>query len=54
MFDTAIVHRDALVRLLTLRGDGDIQVGWQSTSYFTRKASQWYVALHEGVSRRIR
>ncbi|KAF1923952.1 uncharacterized protein M421DRAFT_302188 [Didymella exigua CBS 183.55] len=41
MFDTAIVHRDALIRLLTLRGDGDVRVGCQSTSYFTRKASQW-------------
>ncbi|KAF2631959.1 hypothetical protein BU25DRAFT_136553 [Macroventuria anomochaeta] len=41
MFNTAVLHRDALVRLLTLRGDGDISVGWQSTGYFTRKASQW-------------
>lgn len=42
MFNTAILHRDALVRLLTLRGDGDILAGWQSTGYFTRKATQWY------------
>ncbi|KAF9695727.1 hypothetical protein EKO04_006059 [Ascochyta lentis] len=41
MFNTAVLHRDALVRLLAHRGDGDILVGWQSTGYFTRKASQW-------------
>ncbi|KAJ4361615.1 hypothetical protein N0V95_001691 [Ascochyta clinopodiicola] len=41
MFNTAVLHRDALVRLLAHRGDGDILAGWQSTGYFTRKASQW-------------
>ncbi|KAJ8113753.1 hypothetical protein OPT61_g4187 [Boeremia exigua] len=41
MFNTAVLHRDALVRLLTCRGDGDLLKGWQSTGYFTRKASQW-------------
>ncbi|KZM24449.1 uncharacterized protein EKO05_0001519 [Ascochyta rabiei] len=41
MFKTAVLHRDALVRLLAHRGDGDILAGWQSTGYFTRKASQW-------------
>ncbi|KAF1364685.1 hypothetical protein EJ07DRAFT_97035 [Lizonia empirigonia] len=41
MFNTAVIHREALVRLLTLRGKGDILAGWQSTGYFTRKASQW-------------
>jgi hypothetical protein len=39
------MHRDALVHLFALRGNGDVQVGWQSTGYFTRKASQWYAAL---------
>lgn len=43
MFKTAVLHRDALVRLLTLRGDGNLQAGWESTTYFTRKASQWSV-----------
>ncbi|KAH6614992.1 hypothetical protein C7974DRAFT_57103 [Boeremia exigua] len=41
MFTTSITHRDALVRLLTCRGDGDLLVGLQSTSRFTRKASRW-------------
>lgn len=51
MFDTAVLHRDALLRLLTLRGDGDIQAGWRSTGYFTRKASQWYAAYSVVVLR---
>ncbi|KAJ4986935.1 hypothetical protein SVAN01_07613 [Stagonosporopsis vannaccii] len=41
MFKTAVLHRDALIRLLTLRGGGDLHEGWKSTSYFTRKSSQW-------------
>lgn len=42
MFNAAVMHRDALVRLITFRGEGDLLQGWQSTGYFTRKASQWY------------
>jgi hypothetical protein len=45
MFDAAIKHRDALVHLLTLRGDGDLLAGWQSTCFFTRKSSQWWIGL---------
>lgn len=41
MFSSAVLHRDALVGLLKFRGNGDLLVGWQSTGYFTRKASQW-------------
>ncbi|KAF2992939.1 hypothetical protein E8E13_000372 [Curvularia kusanoi] len=41
LFNAAVKHRDALVHLFTLRGDGNLLAGWQSTSYFTRKSSQW-------------
>jgi hypothetical protein len=43
MFKTAEIHRDALVRTLALRGDGDVMAGLKSTSHFTTKASQWSV-----------
>ncbi|KAF1840827.1 uncharacterized protein K460DRAFT_294785 [Cucurbitaria berberidis CBS 394.84] len=41
MFQTAEVHRDALIRVLTLRGGGDIVKGIQSATPWTFKAVQW-------------
>jgi hypothetical protein len=44
MFKTAEIHRDALVKTLALRGDGDILAGLKSAGHFTTKASQWSVS----------
>ncbi|RYF39707.1 MAG: hypothetical protein EOO38_22895, partial [Cytophagaceae bacterium] len=46
MFDTAIVHRDALIRVLSNRGNGDILKGLQTTSIWATKTVQWYVVVH--------
>lgn len=43
MFSTAILHRDATIRIVTERGNGDILKGLQTTSTWTAKALQWYV-----------
>ena len=43
MFKTAELHRDALVRVLGLRGGGDVLRGLQSTVPWTIKAIQWFV-----------
>lgn len=41
MFQAAILHRDALVRVLSIRGRGDILKGIYTTPRWTRKAIQW-------------
>lgn len=41
MFKTAELHRDALVRLLSMRGGGDLIAALQSTAPWTAKAIQW-------------
>lgn len=41
MFDTAVLHRDATVRVLAFRGGGDILEGIKSVAPFTAKALQW-------------
>ncbi|KAF2030170.1 hypothetical protein EK21DRAFT_66221 [Setomelanomma holmii] len=41
MFWAAELHRDAMIRVLTMRGDGDIIKGMQGTSPWTVKAVQW-------------
>ncbi|KAF2856341.1 hypothetical protein T440DRAFT_105857 [Plenodomus tracheiphilus IPT5] len=41
MFKTAELHSDAMVRLLRIRGDGDILAGLRSTAPWTAKALQW-------------
>lgn len=46
MFKASVLHRDALIRVLTVRGDGDLLAGWKSTSLFTRKATQWYAPTY--------
>jgi len=43
MFETAALHRDATLRVLTLRGGGDILDGMKSLPRWTAKALQWYV-----------
>lgn len=42
MFSTAVLHRDAMVKILTLRGNGDTLKGLQDTGQWTRKALQWF------------
>jgi hypothetical protein len=41
-FDAAISHRDAMIRILGLRGNGDILRGLQSLSPWTAKTAQWF------------
>jgi hypothetical protein len=41
MFDTATMHHNALIRILGMRGDGDVLQGISTTSQWTRKAIQW-------------
>ncbi|KAI8936315.1 hypothetical protein NX059_006731 [Plenodomus lindquistii] len=41
MFKTAELHRDAMVRLLSIRGNGDILAGLLSAAPWTIKALQW-------------
>jgi hypothetical protein len=41
MFETAALHRDATLRVLTIRGGGDILEGIKSTAPWTAKALQW-------------
>jgi hypothetical protein len=41
MFDTAVLHRNALIRVLSMRGDGDILTGLQTTSPWSQKTIQW-------------
>lgn len=45
MFKTAEIHRDALVRVLRLRGNGDIIAGLSTAVPWTVKAIQWYAFL---------
>lgn len=42
MFKTAELHRDALIKLLSIRGDGDILKGLRSITPWSAKAVQWY------------
>jgi hypothetical protein len=44
MFNTSIMHRAALIRVLSLRGNGDILAGLHSTSYWPRETIKWFVA----------
>jgi hypothetical protein len=44
MFDTAVMHRNALIRVISIRGDGDILAGLHSTSYWPRETIKWFVA----------
>jgi hypothetical protein len=41
MFKAAELHCDAMIRVLTMRGDGDIMKGLQITAPWTSKAVQW-------------
>jgi hypothetical protein len=41
MFDTATMHRNALIKILGMRGDGNVLEGVYTTSQWTRKAIQW-------------
>lgn len=41
LFKTAVLHRNALVRVLTLRGNGDVLKGLQSAPPWTIKTVQW-------------
>ncbi|KAF2833205.1 hypothetical protein CC86DRAFT_6477 [Ophiobolus disseminans] len=41
MFNTAVLHRDATIRVLRIRGDGDVLKGLQSAPAWTSKALQW-------------
>ncbi|KAF1915245.1 hypothetical protein BDU57DRAFT_518123 [Ampelomyces quisqualis] len=45
LFDTAIVHRDALVRILSNRGNGDVLKGLQTAGQWTIKTVQWLEIL---------
>jgi hypothetical protein len=49
MFSTAVLHRDAMVRVLELRGDGDLLKGLRCTHQWTSKAIQWYAPIPETV-----
>jgi hypothetical protein len=46
MFDTAVIHCDALIKVLEIRGKGDVLQGLYATGQWTRKALQWYVWSH--------
>lgn len=50
MFRTAVMHRDALIRVLSMRGSGDVLKGLQSTRRWTSKALQWYEILTVSMS----
>ncbi|KAF2131418.1 hypothetical protein P153DRAFT_365006 [Dothidotthia symphoricarpi CBS 119687] len=41
MFSTAALHRDAMLRMLTLRGGGDIIKGFLSVNPWGKKCMQW-------------
>ena len=41
MFHAAKLHRDAMIQVLTVRGDGDVLKGLQSAGQWTSKALQW-------------
>ncbi|KAJ4367379.1 hypothetical protein N0V83_006961 [Neocucurbitaria cava] len=41
MFKTAELHRDALIKVLALRGDGDVVQGIKSATTWSVKAIQW-------------
>ncbi|QRD00201.1 hypothetical protein JI435_070940 [Parastagonospora nodorum SN15] len=44
-FDTAVLHRNALVKILEIRGKGSILAGIRTTSPWTQKALQWLELL---------
>lgn len=44
MFSTAVLHRNALIRILSIRGNGDVLSGIYTAPRWTRKAIQWYVS----------
>jgi hypothetical protein len=41
MFSTSVLHRTALIRVLSMRGNGDILAGLHSTNYWTRETIKW-------------
>jgi len=50
MFETTELHRNAMIRILSIRGDGDILAGLRSLTPWTVKALQWYVHQPDKVS----
>ncbi|OAK98909.1 hypothetical protein IQ06DRAFT_224788 [Phaeosphaeriaceae sp. SRC1lsM3a] len=44
-FDAAIFHRDAMIRILAIRGNGDLLSGLQSLSPWAAKTLQWMEIL---------
>lgn len=45
MFSTAVMHRDAMVRMLAIRGEGSIAKGFRSIGNWGRKSVQWFVSI---------
>jgi hypothetical protein len=44
MFNTAVLHRNATIRVLTIRGNGNVLKSLQSAPPWTSKALQWYIS----------